>query len=87
MNNNDLYNTDPRDMKDVALKCCGVLQRTRASVVVGGVACFFLGICRRFKMDPRCVLDITDRVMRDATDKHPVEMRALATYLREELND
>jgi hypothetical protein len=82
-----LYNVTPRAMKDVALKCCGVLQRSQGETVVAGVACFFLAICKRYDMDVRRVLDVTDRVIRDAQDKDPVEMRALATYLREELND
>jgi hypothetical protein len=82
-----LYTVTPRAMKDVALKCCGVLQRTQGETVVAGVACFFLFICKRYDMDVRQVLDTTERVIRDSQDKDPVSLRALATYLREELND
>jgi len=82
-----LYHITPRAMKDVALKACGVLQKERPEVVVAGVACFFLAICKRYNLNVRSVLDTTDRVIRDAQDKNPVEMRALHTYLRRELND
>jgi hypothetical protein len=82
-----IHNISHAAMKDVALKCCGVLQKTPGEVVVAGVACFFLIICKRYNMPVRRVLEATERVVRDSQEQNPVEMRALATYLKRELND
>jgi hypothetical protein len=55
--------------------------------VVAAVATLFLIICKRYRVDVRRVLETTDRIVRDAQETHPVEMRAMARYLREELPD
>lgn len=82
-----LYTVRASSLRDTALRICGVLQKTRGEDVVVGAATFFLAVCKRYNLDVRRVLETTDRVMKDSTDKHPVEMRALSTYLRKELND
>lgn len=85
LNITKLYDLTSHGIRELCMKMLLRLQKEQPSAVVGGIAALFLMICDRYAVDPRRVLEITDRVLRDARDKHPVEMRAMARYIREEL--
>lgn len=52
-------------------------------IVAGAVA--FLALCRHQNIDPRRALEVSERVLRNAQDREPVEARALRLYLENEL--
>jgi hypothetical protein len=80
-----LYDLEAIGIKDTAMRVLGSVQNERPEAVVAGVAALFISICERYHVDVRRVLETTDRILRDAREKHPVEMRAMARYIREEL--
>lgn len=82
-----LYDLTAIGIKNTAVRMLGTVQKERPEQVVAAIATLFLSVCKRYAVDPRQVLDVTYRIMRDAADKHPVEMRAMNRYLREELPD
>ena len=55
--------------------------------VVGGIGVLFLLVCERFRLDPRRVLETSDRILRRARDVEPAVPRAIAGFLRNELVD
>lgn len=61
--------------------------RERPENTVAAAAAMFLLLCQRYKLSPRRVLDVSERVLRDASDRQPVELRAMRRLLREELPD
>jgi hypothetical protein len=87
LNLTKLYDLTALGTKDTTMKLLGTLQSERPEAVVAAVATLFLIICKRYRVDVRRVLETTDRIVRDAQETHPVEMRAMARYLREELPD
>jgi hypothetical protein len=82
-----LYDLTAIGIKNTAMRMLGTVQKEQPEQVVAGIAALFLGICERYGVEPRRVLETTDRIIRDARDKHPVEMRAMARYMRKELPD
>jgi len=82
-----LYDVHTVGIKDVAMRIIMTLSKERPEAVVAGLATLFILICKRYGVEVRAVLDVTDRVLRDAADTHPVEIRALKRYLKQELND
>jgi hypothetical protein len=85
LNLTKLYDLTAVGIKDVAMRMLGTVQRERPEAVVASMAVLLLAMCERYRVDVRRVLETTDRVLRDARERHPVEMRAMARYLREEL--
>jgi len=55
--------------------------------LVGSVGIMFLLSCERFKLDPREVLNVCDRILKDATQNDPNAPRGLREYLKKELRD
>ena len=82
-----LYDLTAIGIKNTSVRMLGTVQKERPEQVVAAVATLFLAVCKRYRVDVRHVLDVTYRIIRDAQDKHPAEMRAMARYLREELPD
>jgi hypothetical protein len=82
-----MYNLTAIGIKDASVRMLGTVQKEKPEAVVAAFATLFISICERYHVDVRRVLETTDRILRDARDKHPVEMRAMARYLREELPD
>ncbi len=80
-----LYELDVLQFKDAALAAMTVWQRFQPEYLVAAAATLFLYVCAHVRLDPRRVLEASERVLRGAKEKHPVEFRALATYLREEV--
>lgn len=80
-----LYDLTAIGIKNTAMRMLMTVQREKPEQVVVAIAVLFIEICARYHADVRRVLETTDRILRDARDKHPVEMRAMARYLREEL--
>ena len=80
-----VYDVKAKTLRDVALRAIGALQKERPEALVAGLATLFVALCERYRVDPRAALEATERVRRGAKDLHPVAMRALNTYLREEL--
>ena len=87
LNLTKLYDLNTLGIKNVSMRILGTAQKERPEAVVAGIATLLITVCKRYGVDVRRVLDTTDRVIRDAQDKHPIEMRAMARYLREELPD
>ena len=87
LNLTKLYDLTAVGIKDASMRMLGPVQKERPEAVVAASAALFIAICERYNVDVRRVLETTDRVIRDARDKHPVEMRAMARYLRKELPD
>ena len=85
LNLTKLYDLTALGIKNASMRMLSTVQQERPEAVVAAIACLFIGICERYHVDVRRVLETTDRVMRDARERHPVEMRAMARYLREEL--
>ncbi len=82
-----LYTLDPKQMQVMALQCVNAWNGRNDAQIIGAMSFLFFAICKRYRVDIRAVLEVMERVVRDAKEKRPVEMRALATYLREELKD
>ncbi len=82
-----LHRVTPHQLKTYALLSLNLLQRRRPQEIVAAIAAVFILLCRRYKVDPRGVLDTVDTMVRHASEEHPVEMRALKRYLREDLPD
>lgn len=61
------------------------LRRPRYAVVAAGV--FFLLVCRRFKLDPRRVLDIAGRHIQHSHEVDPMYTRGMEQFLVEEFPD
>ena len=87
LNISKLYDLTALGIKNASVRIVGSLQKEQPEQVVAAIATVFLAVCKRYRLDVRQVLDVTYRIIRDAQDKHPVEMRAMARYLREELPD
>jgi hypothetical protein len=47
----------------------------------------FLLTCRRFGLEPRRVLEISERTLRRAADVEPQYPRAISAYLEQEVRD
>lgn len=60
-------------------------QRLRPSAAVAGLGVTFILICDRFKLDPRRVLEVADRMIRRADDTEPQYTRAIREYMRREM--
>ena len=75
------------DAQKAAFTVLDILQGVNPpGVRVVSVAFMLLMICRRFRLDPRDVLDKTDRMIRDSLSKGRGEyVRAIREYLREEV--
>jgi hypothetical protein len=84
-----LYDVNWRELQHVAFGWLTALDhQLRPAQYVATVAVLFLAVCERFKLEPRRVLEVTERIMRHARDgKGSTELRAMRTYLREELKD
>ena len=54
--------------------------------LVTGIAVLFILLCKRFNLDPRRVLETTDRVIRRAKDVEPQYVGAISMYLERELD-
>jgi hypothetical protein len=80
-----IYDITPLLVKNVAMKVCGVLQKERPEVFLAGFACMFVEVCRVMHVEPRAVLDASDRIMRAAEDRHPVELRALRRFITDDI--
>jgi len=87
VNLDKLYDLTAVGIKTTALLMLTRAQKERPAQITAAIATLFLAVCRRYRIEPRRVLEVTDRIMRDAQEKHPVEMRAMARYLKEELPD
>ncbi len=82
-----LYDVKVYDLKQVIFHVTNTLSTHTPAQIVAGVGALFLLLCKRYGVEPRRVLEANERMMRDAQDNHPVEMRAIKTYLREDLAD
>lgn len=82
-----LYDLTTVGLRDCTIRATMAVQNEKPEAIVATFATVLIMICERFRVDVRRVLEVTDRVIRDARDKHPVEMRAMDRYLREELPD
>jgi hypothetical protein len=52
-----------------------------------GLGVTFLLTCRRFGLEPRRVLEISERTLRRAADVEPQYPRAISAYLEQEVRD
>jgi hypothetical protein len=87
LNISKLYDLKTIDLRDCSIRMMMSVQRQKPEQIVAATAVLLLLICRRYRIDVRRVLETTERVLRDAADKHPVEIRGLKTYMNEELPD
>ena len=85
LNIDKLYDLTAHGIRECSMRVLTHLQKEKPEAAVGAVAVLLLMICERYFVDVRRVLEVTDRIIRDAREKHPVEMRAMSRYLREEL--
>lgn len=82
-----LYDIDFEDVANGALHINTKLTKFSPAAYLGTLAAMFLLVCERLKVDPRRVLETTDRVLRRALDRQPVKVRAVRRWLREEIPD
>lgn len=81
------YDLTAVGIKNVSVRMLTSAQQEKPEAIVAALATLLITVCRRYGVEVRRVLEVTERIVRDAQDKHPVEMRAMARYLREELPD
>lgn len=82
-----LYDVKWRDVKLAAMGWLNQVQYTAPADQVIALAVTFLLICERFKLEPRRVLEASERVLRRAIELEPHYPRAIKAYLREEIPD
>lgn len=82
-----LHEVTPLALKNYAMLALNLLQRRKPAEIVAAIGTVFILLCKRYRVDPRKVLDVNDKMIRVAQEEHSVEMRALARYLKEDLPD
>lgn len=82
-----MYNVDVEEVNHAAFRVLHHVQQLPTPALVTGVAWLFLSVCERYGLEPRRVLEVSERVRRDALDRRPVQARAIRRFLREELSD
>jgi hypothetical protein len=87
LNITKLYDLTAVGIKDVAMRMLGSAQRERPEAIVAGIAALLILICRRYSVDCRRVLEVTERIQKDMRDLHPTEYRAMVRLIAEELPD
>lgn len=80
-----IYAVDMRRVSKITFELLDRIQQKRAEEIVAAGAVFFLQLCRRYRIDPRRVLEAVERIVRDAEDRYPDHVRALRTYLDQEI--
>jgi chorismate mutase len=82
-----LYDVTSIGIKNVSIRMLTAAQKEKPEAIVSAIATLLLMVCKRYRIEPREVLDVTTRIIRDAQESHPVEMRAMQRFLREDLPD
>lgn len=82
-----LYDIDFKRVRDGLLDVNTKLTHFKSAEYMTTIAAMFLLLCERFSVDPRKALEVADRVLRRASDRNPVELRAVRRYLREEIKE
>jgi chorismate mutase len=82
-----LYDVTALGIKNVSVRMLTAAQKEKPEAIVSAIAVLLLMVCSRYRIEPRAVLDVTTRIIRDAQDNHPVEMRAMKRYIAKELPD
>jgi hypothetical protein len=87
MNHSDLASTRWFDIKQTAFAWIDAVSRFRPETAVVGLGVVFLLTCRRFGVEPRRVLEVSERALRRSSDVEPQYAQAISEYLRRELRD
>jgi hypothetical protein len=83
-----LFNVQWFFVKQVCQQWLGALDRQKAKIpgqVVVASAITLILICERYKLNPREVMDIADRVIRRGWELDPRYLRGIREYFKEEL--
>ena len=89
MRHSKLYEFNWRSLQHVAFGWLdGLADHIKPQEFILTTAILFLLVCRRYRLDARAVLDTAARVIKLAADNYgSLELRAIRTYLKEELRD
>lgn len=88
MNYDKLYGVAWKDIRQNAMTYVTMLDKIkhkRPEQVLMGLAILTILACRRFKVDPRRLLETAERVLRFAEDTLPQYPRAISEWFEKEL--
>lgn len=80
-----LYTISLRSVARMIMAWLDKAQHREPETLIASTGIAFLALCERFDVPPRRALEVAERVLRDAQDKQPAEIRALRAYLQNEL--
>ena len=80
-----MHNSDFKAMVRMGFLFLSKVQNAPADRLITAMAVCFIMVCRHFGIEPRVALDITDRIVRDAQDKYPVQLNGFKRFLKEEI--
>jgi hypothetical protein len=88
MTHSDIASASWLHIKQVAFAWIDTISHVRRPAAVPvGLGVTFLLVCRRFGLEPRRVLEISERTLRRAADVEPQYPRAISAYLESEVRD
>mgnify|MGYP000231654092 CR=1 FL=1 len=85
-----MFNVQWHFVKQVCQQWLSALDKQKYKLpgqVVVASAITLIMICERYKLNPREVMDIADRVIRKGWDLDPRYIRGMRDYYKEELKD
>ena len=82
-----LYDVTPDRLRKSALRMLHRMANRKPEDIVIGISTLFILICQRYRVEPRAVLEVAERILRDMGDKNPPVLRGMKRYLKEDLPD
>lgn len=80
------YGQSGKEATIEAYKILGTIQNATAGKQVGSITILFFLMCEHFEVDPRDILDVGQRMVKDAlSDGRGEHVRALTNYMKGEL--